>query len=206
MELAEACKSCPDCGHPVPKGWCTNCGWPTSTEDELTHSDIAQFVSDAQEEKADPADARRLLERFCQQVEAGNLPDARLLEHLQVAFRKYLVGGDLEAALGLKRGKGHPSGKDEHIALAVEFLSNRLTMDFEDAVDETATRSSKSDTVVKRAWTAYKEDALNVFLIARLNDPLTPSEGDRIKEIYRRELPELRLGAFVSENTAIKRS
>jgi len=68
--------------------------------DELTPATIHQIAWEISEGKADPHDARRLLERFCDRSKA-DIP-LELTRHLQAAFSTYLVGNKtLESALGL---------------------------------------------------------------------------------------------------------
>jgi len=105
---------------------------------ELTPATINQIAWEVREGNADPEDARRLLELFC---ESGDRIPRELLSHFCEAFRAYLGGKKtLDSALGLARKRGRPGADEERQQmLAVEVLRHRLAgLSSEDAIAKVA--------------------------------------------------------------------
>jgi hypothetical protein len=135
----------------------------------LTPVQIQHILSQVVEGVADPDDARRLLESFCESSERNIRPD--LLAHFQAAFRVYLSGAkSLEAALGLTRKRGRPKADDERRhQLALELLKCRLAgASHEDAVVAVSERLHRSASIIKEAWTSHRHEAVLLLRYERL--------------------------------------
>lgn len=148
----------------------------TEGEDRLTPADIIQLCWESQTDEAGiaPADARRLIEAFCEHVEGGQPVPADLLDHLSRALREYLTGDKrLDAALGLVRRRGQPKAVAQRQAIALALLRHRATgMTHQDAVTEVSEEFGRSESVVGEAFAEYRHEAAEALAI----EPHLPDE------------------------------
>lgn len=169
--------------------------------DDLTQADVNQIAFEIREQIADPEDARRLLQQFCDlyalwggdKFEADQARQFEiLLRHLRDSFHNYLRGNrkTLEAAFGLKRGMGRPKAdRETRIMLATEVLRMRLkNQNHQDALMEVAEKFNCSESVVGEAWAEYKQEAVISLRQERPQDayPWTSEEAEKLNEIYKK--------------------
>jgi hypothetical protein len=181
---------CPECGATLVGAWCAFCGW-SPEEEKVTLGEIRQIAFELREQEGglDPDRARRLLEAFCDSVDRGKAPPAEMMAHLNTAFRAYLGGKDLEAALGLTRRAGAPSAVGLHQGMAMRVLERRLAgLSYRAAVTSTAPEPGaiREESVVKAAWAKHKGDALLALRLRRAvsDKEWMPDELARLKRIF----------------------
>ncbi|NIR48065.1 hypothetical protein GWO43_06445 [candidate division KSB1 bacterium] len=171
-------------------------------ENELSPADIFQITLDVREQAAEPDDARKLLQIFCelQELWTGNGLDKDnyrkfefILQHFRDSFQSYLNGDrkTLEAALGLKRKKARPKADPQiRTEMAAEVLRLRLKqISHQDALEEVSHKFGWGITVIGEAWAAHKQDALILLRLERALDsyPWSPDEFERLKVILGKE-------------------
>lgn len=157
---------------------------------EFTPATICQIAWEIREGKADPADARQLLELFCKS-RSNNIPP-ELITYLQDSFRCYLEGQKgIEAALGIVRKKGRPAADEEmRQKMAVAILRLRMQeMDHQQCLAKVTKEFHKSESIVSEAWRDHKQDALMLVRLGKALDkyPWTLEEVDRLCTIFQRE-------------------
>lgn len=155
--------------------------------DKLTPATIFQIAWEIRDGEADPEDARRLLELFCE-CRDGNHPPG-LIEHLRSAFSIYLKGErTLESALGLARRKGRPKADpDMRQRMAAEILQHRLAgMPHQECLTKVSEKFGWGETIVGEAWRDNQLDALILLRLERALDeyPWTANEVERLSEIF----------------------
>jgi hypothetical protein len=181
---------CPVCGEALRETCCQKCGWDPQ-EPAITLGESRQIAHEIQEGTADPADARRLLDAFCQCVEHGRTPPSEIMEYLSIALRAHLGGKAIEAALGLTRREGAPSKIGLHQWMALNVLELRLAgLRSGEAIACTANAPGaiREESAVKGAWAKYQRDALLELRHRRAasGEQWTGEEFDRLERIFRR--------------------
>jgi hypothetical protein len=155
----------------------------------LTSSQINLIAFAVRDGGAEPEDARRLMQHFCELVDRGRQVPPQLLQHFRQSFSAYLDGTKkLEAALGVVRKRGRPQA-DENLRreIAAEILRQRLVgKSHEQALMHTATQFGWSETIISEAWKNYKFSAIDLILIERANrhPKFSVSEQKRLANIY----------------------
>jgi len=128
----------------------------------LTLEQIGRIAYDVEHGTAKPDDVRHLLADFCAYTKAGHrCPPPQLLDYLSSAFQRYLDGScTLEAALGLKRKRGHPKADEQdRIQMAAEILRQRLA----GKSHQSALRKiGYATSVLGEAWRDYRLEAIAV--------------------------------------------
>jgi hypothetical protein len=161
-----------------------------SNDDRLTPAAINQIAWDVVERKADPKDARLLLEHFRDCYDRREPIPHELSMHLRDSFAAYLSGKQsIESALGLVRKTGRPTADpDMRIAMATEVLRLRLVQraTYEDAVAQVGDAFGWGKTIVGEAWEAHRQDALLTLRCEKALDsyPWTDDEQARLNEIF----------------------
>jgi hypothetical protein len=160
----------------------------SSDTKELTHFDIWHIVLAIREGKASLDDARRLLEKFCNEFDKGMYAQDYLLHYLRDAFHAYLnKEKTIEAALGLKKKKGRP-GADEQaqIKMAAEVLRCRLhDMPHQEALMEVSENFGCGETIVAKAWAECQLEAILLLRYERRDkSPWTPSEIQKMDKVF----------------------
>ena len=152
---------------------------------------LARIALKVRDGEAEPSDARKLLEHFCQYVDQESMPNI-LLEHLRDSFRSYLDGKQsIEGALGLTKKTGRPNadvGNRQQMAAAV--LRQRLQgISHQNALAHVATKFAGNKTIVGEAWKAYKLTAIAIVLQdpdrEAGKDPWTTEERARLRRILK---------------------
>ena len=132
-------------------------------EEKLSPSRINFIAYDVIDGKADPLEARLLLECFCDCYD--NWYDTRepiphrLIEHLYNSFRFYLDDKKtIEAALGLVPKKGRPSPDNvRNMQMALRLLQHRFDgSSHQDALDHVSKEFGCVDSTVGEAWKKNK--------------------------------------------------
>lgn len=153
---------------------------------ELTPATIIQIAFEVRERKADPDDARRVLELFCNSTDGKISPE--LIHHLQACFRDHLYGGvTLEAALGIAGKRGRPNNGQERVMMALSVLRHRVNgSTYEDSEAAVSEEFHRSESVIREAWSAHKQDALIALRLERAADkyPWTNDEISRLSAIF----------------------
>lgn len=162
--------------------------------EELTHANIWHIAWDIREGKANPSDARRLLEKFCNEFDRGMFNSGMytqdyLLRHLRDAFRAYLdKEKTIEAALGLVKKTGRPKADEQvRMQMAAEVLRCRINgMSHQDALSEVSTNFGWGETIVAEAWAAWQPEAIYRLRNERPRDesPWTLTEIQKMDEIF----------------------
>ena len=168
--------------------------------DDLTQAEVNLIACDVREQTAEPKDARRLLEHFC------NLYDLwgedkfkadqarqfeRLLEHLRDSLGNHLKDKtkSLESVFGLVREKGRPKADQEHLLkMALELLKLRLIkkLSHEKARLRISEKNYCSIDVVDRAWKNNQQFALELLRDERPDTcPWTPDETKRLIKMFK---------------------
>ena len=168
--------------------------------DDLTQAEVNLIACDVREQTAEPKDARRLLEHFC------NLYDLwgedkfkadqarqfeRLLEHLRDSLGNHLKDKtkSLESVFGLVRKKGRPKADQEHLLkMALELLKLRLIkkLSHEKARLRISEKNYCSIDVVDRAWKNNQQFALELLRDERPDTcPWTPDETKRLIKMFK---------------------
>jgi len=160
--------------------------------DELTQADIIQIAFEIREQTAEPEDAIRLLQHFCNLVDRNKTIPDPLHKHLRDSFRIYLAGEQkLESALGLKRKRARPKADPKiRTVMATELLRLRLIkVSHQDALNEVSEKFGWGVSVIGEAWNAHKQDALICLRLERTQDASawTPDEITRLTEIFGKE-------------------
>lgn len=153
----------------------------------LTPAAIHQIAWEIRDGEADPEDARRLLELFCECRDGSCPPE--LIQHLRSAFSAYLEGRrTIESALGLARRKGRPKADaDMRQRMAAEILRYRLAgMSHQECLARVSEKFGWGETIVGEAWRDNQQNALIILRLERaLNEyPWTASEVERLNEIF----------------------
>jgi hypothetical protein len=133
----------------------------------LTPFQINQIAFAVPKGIAHPDDAKRLIAHFCDLVESRKPLPPRLIEHFREAFTAYIDGTkSLEAALGVKRRKGHPHADEkQRIEMATEVMRQRLAeQTHEQALIRTAQKFNCAETIISEAWRAHKLSALDLVI------------------------------------------
>lgn len=165
-------------------------------DDKLTPVDIHQIAVDVSEGKAEPEDARRLMQHFCDcMVKGEKVPDV-LLEHFKNAFRAYLnEGKSIEAALGITRKRGRPAGSTnpfvDNTDLAYEIARRRLSgASHQNALEQVEQIIGVGQTAIGEAWVRHKMDVWIELRIERELEgrPWTDEEITRLEAIFLREI------------------
>jgi hypothetical protein len=166
----------------------------------LTPAAILQVAHEIREGAADPKDARRLIELFCECTN-DNLPEV-LLDHLRYAFSSYLTDErSIESALGLVRKVGHPAADEKtRQDMALEILRLRLAGDsYQESQAKVSEQYGWGLTIVGKAWRDNKRAALDLLRLERWEDGRLwkPDEIKRLKKILAKEdwLTEIELFA-----------
>ena len=97
--------------------------------ENLTPANIFNIAWRIREKEHDPQDARRLLYKYCDLFDKGELIPPELLRHIRDSFSAYLSSGcDLQTALGLTPGSKR-SGIDDPMAkdIAIDIWKRRLS-------------------------------------------------------------------------------
>lgn len=157
---------------------------------ELTPATILEIAYEARQGKADPDDARRVIEMFCASADSNFPPE--LIGHLQASFREYLSGGKtLEAALGLVRKKGRPDANENvRQSMAAAVLRNRLDgMTHESSIAAVSDEFGWGESIIKEAWADNKQIALTLLRLERAEDGShwTENERERLTKIFAKE-------------------
>jgi hypothetical protein len=169
-----------------------------------TENYIASCVADG---TAAPEEARRLLEEFVRQADAGGKISPRLIEHFADCVRAYLDGKKdllpapndgrdrvvgvpvqtLEKAFGLKRiASGRPRVDDDTLSIVAAEVLERLLVDesLEEAseaiAEERKARGEEvtSETDVRKAWASHKVQGLWFARASRASDGLGWSDQE----------------------------
>jgi len=161
-----------------------------SDDDNLTPAAINQIAWDVVERKADPKDARLLLEHFRDCYDRWEPIPHELLMHLRDSFAAYLSGKQsIESALGLVRKTGRPTADPEmRIAMATEVLRLRLKnrTAHQEAIAQVSQSFGWGITIVSEAWAAHRQDAVQTLRLERSLDsyPWSDDERERLCEIF----------------------
>lgn len=156
--------------------------------EEITPATIFQIAWEIRDGEADPDDARRLLEHFCE-CPQHLLPNS-LHEHLRLAFGAYLRGEKtIDAALGLTKRKGRPrADQDMRTRMAVEVLRRRMDgVAHQECLELVSEEYGFGTTIVGESWRQFKQTALIVLDLEcsrRESGNWSPSEKNRLIEIF----------------------
>jgi hypothetical protein len=168
--------------------------------DDLTQAEVNLIACDVREQTAEPKDARRLLEHFCNlydlwgedKFKADQLRQfERLLEHLRDSLGNHLKDKtkSLESVFGLVRKKGRPKADQEHLLkMALELLKLRLIkkLSHEKARLRISEKNYCSIDVVDRAWKNDQQFALELLRDERPDTcPWTPDETKRLIKMFK---------------------
>ena len=167
----------------------------SSDAEELTPSAIFSIAWDIRDGNANPADARRLLEKFCNDFDKGMFRTGMneqdyLLRHIRDSFCDYLDNEKktIEAALGLVKKKGRPKADEQvRMKMAAEVLRYRMGGgSHQDALTEVSKTFCWGETIVGEAWAAWQFEAIIVLRCERPLDefPWTPDEIKKMDEIF----------------------
>lgn len=177
---------------------------------DLTPVVIWQIAFEAKDGEADPGDAKRLLEFFCDMQEGNRPIPKELLLHLRQAFRAYLDGSrSIESGLGLVRKKARPKADPKmRTMMALAILKLRLEgSSHQDALAEVEDLYKYGMSVIGQAWREYKTEA---WCLLRLEQklgsyPEKPNQVERLEKILGKCLPlETLLGPIASEKSPTK--
>ena len=151
---------------------------------------IYQIAWDVSDGTADPAEARNLLECFCECVDNGTPIPKELVLHLRNAFRNYLDDKrQIEFAMGLKMKKGRPKADQSlPIKMAAEVLKQRMRkLSHKFALGEVAGQFHCGVTKVSEAWKNHQLDAILAIRHERplAKFPWTPKEMKILDSMFR---------------------
>lgn len=175
----------------------------------LSTSEMIGILSDINDQKVNPEEARLLLFQFCdlydlkkwEDIIWNKFPDLeyqleQLTRHLRDSLKSYLSGEKktLESAFGLVPRKGRPNTDlTEQTEKAYALLKLRVVdgLSHEKARNQVAGTEGKrcSFDVVNRAWRAAKGPALERLRLERCESnpdasPWTPEERKRLLKIF----------------------
>jgi len=143
--------------------------------EKIWRGEIFQIACRIKDGEADPKDAKRLMESFCDYVNKevqgrkqvlGCPPDKQipkeLLWHFRDVFKAILKGKKSpESALGLKRRPGALPETELHIAIATKYLKLAIRGIPDTAIKiELHSKFNRSKTAIGDAWKKYKVQAL----------------------------------------------
>jgi hypothetical protein len=155
-----------------------------------TPFEIHMISSEVREGRANPSDARRLLEMFCLLVDDGIQHPRWLLLHLRDSFRSYFDKESLsmESAFGLKRRKGRPKKSEQmQIEIAAEVVRRRLAgKPHQEALGLAAERYDCAESVAGQAFSAYRLSAVLAVKRERANG-FTDAEKSALNRILPKE-------------------
>ena len=160
------------------------------------------------EGRADPEDARQLMQIFCDYVGDGRQVPSRLMEHFKECFQAILDGGrrvypepgqetaaepiiekcSVKTALGLEKKRGRASVNiEKRIRLAAEVLRRRLNgLSYEKAIAEVSgvPGIAVAERVVASAWSEHFEYAVYTLQIERSFGPWTEAEKAVLQKLF----------------------
>jgi hypothetical protein len=171
--------------------------------DDLTQAEVNLIACAVREQAAEPEEARRLLEHFCNLYDLWNggkfekEEQARqfeiLLRHLRDSFIIHLKEDrTLESALGLKRKKARPKADPNiRMQMAMEVLRLRLkNLSHQDALVQVSKKFLWGESVIGEAWKEYKQDGVIMLSQERRKAsdtyPWTPEEAEKLTKIYKK--------------------
>jgi len=154
-----------------------------------TPFELHVIAADIRQGRANPTDARRLIEMFCVCVDA-ELPFHRwLLLHLRDSFQCYLNDEkrSMGSAFGLKRRRGRPNVPEQRqLKFAVEVIRLRLTgMMHQEALEQVAERYGCAESVIGEAYSMQRLPA-----VAALRNERSNGFTDAEKATLHRILPK----------------
>jgi len=161
--------------------------------EDLSPALINQIAYDIIHGKADPADARRLLECYCDSYDKGKPIPHDLAMHLRDSLRGFLDGKKtLSSALGITGKRGRPSPDNTGMALAVLQLRFKGES-HQDALGLVAEDFECADSTVGEAWRKHKLDAWIEFRLERNleESPWSDDEVSRLVEIIESNQPSI---------------
>jgi hypothetical protein len=152
---------------------------------KLYVSQIPRIAANAIRGELSPDQIKELLLFFC---ENETVPEG-LLSYLRMGIKKHLAEDvSLEFALGLKGGIGRPKVSLEiGKKLALHVLEKRVDgLSYEKAVAETGSDWSKSETLIKDAWSCHADGIKDFFVaVKQLNEePLSTTQHELLAKIY----------------------
>lgn len=135
---------------------------------ELTPVTINQIIFEIRDGAADPDDARRLLELYCDEKAE---PQHALIQHVQACIGRYLSGEikSLESAFGITPRKKNPHiVEQKQMEIAADVLRCRLDGNaHQECLEKLAEKHRKGKTAVGECWKRHKQSALISVLIER---------------------------------------
>ena len=152
---------------------------------KLYVSQVPRIAANAIRGELSPDQIKELLLYFC---ENETVPEG-VLNYLRIGIKKYLVEEvSLEFALGLKGGIGRPKVSLEiGKKIALHVLEKRVDgLSYEKAVAETGSDWSKSETLIKDAWSCHADEIKDFFVaVKQLNEePLSTTQHELLAKIY----------------------
>ena len=152
---------------------------------KLYVSQIPRIAANAIRGELSPDQIKELLLFFC---ENETVPEG-LLSYLRMGIKKHLAEDvSLEFALGLKGGIGRPKVSLEiGKKIALHVLEKRVDgLSYEKAVAETGSDWSKSETLIKDAWSCHADGIKDFFVaVKQLNEePLSTTQHELLAKIY----------------------
>lgn len=152
---------------------------------KLYVSQVPRIAANAIRGELSPDQIKELLLFFC---ENETVPEG-LLSYLRMGIKKHLAEDvSLEFALGLKGGIGRPKVSLEiGKKLALHVLEKRVDgLSYEKAVAETGSDWSKSETLIKDAWSCHADGIKDFFVaVKQLNEePLSTTQHELLAKIY----------------------
>jgi hypothetical protein len=151
-------------------------------------ADMTAF--DVRDGTADPKDARRLLELFCEYVERDQRPPDVLMQHMRDSLRRFLSGEckRLDQAFGLSGRPGaHSIDIQVKFDMTAEVVRLRVEegMSHQEALSEVEDQFHHGHTAIGEAFREHLQEGIAKMMIARQQrgQSLTAEERERLANI-----------------------